>query len=140
MVELCSGIPPMENDDYLGDVHVRILRVSEDLRKIQRTLNFAAMEAPSNPELMENLNRLPEMESLQILRSALDQMRHFLWFYVQIMTNESESGEHLRQLIRQRISEDTSFSTENSILEKYKQTTDTVLLRHFSDAKNRKPN
>ena len=90
----------MENDDYLGDVHVRILRVTEDLRKIQRTLNFAAMEAPSNPELMENLNRLPEMESLQILRSALDQMRHFLWFYVQIMTNESESGEHLRQLIR----------------------------------------
>lgn len=130
----------MENDDYLGDVHVRILRVTEDLRKIQRALNFAAMEAPSNPELMENLNRLPEMESLQILRSALDQMRHFLWFYVQIMTNETESGEQLRQLIRQRISEDSSFSTETTILEKYKQTTDAVLLRHFSDAKNRKPN
>ena len=89
----------MGKEEYLDEIHVRILRVTEDLRVIQRQLNCAAMEAPSDPELMEALSQLPEMDALQVLKSALDQMRHFLWFYIQVMTNESESGERLRQTI-----------------------------------------
>ena len=81
---------PMEREDYLQDIHIRILRVTEDLRAIQRQLNCAAMEAPSDPELMEALSQLPEMDALQVLKSSVDQMRHFLWFYMQVMTNESE--------------------------------------------------
>ena len=96
----------MGKNDFLDEVHVRILRVTEDLRAIQQTLNCAAMQAPGDPELMEALCQLPEIESLQVLRSALDQMRHFLWFYMQVMTNESESGERLRQSIRQKVSAD----------------------------------
>ena len=80
--------------------------MTEDLRAIQRQLNCAAMEAPSDPELMEALSQLPEMDALQMLKSAVDQMRHFLWFYMQVMTNESESGERLRQSIRQKVSAD----------------------------------
>ena len=80
----------MGREDYLEEIHVRILRVTEDLRAIQRQLNCAAMEAPSDPELMEALSQLPEMDALQMLKSSLDQMRHFLWFYMQVMTNESE--------------------------------------------------
>ena len=34
------------------------------------------MQAPSDPELMELLSQLPELESLDA-KSALDQMRHF---------------------------------------------------------------
>src|ERR1041385_9506337 len=97
---------PMANDNYLDDVHVRMLRVTEDLRVIQRELNCAAMEAPGDPELMEALTQLPEMESLQVLKSSVDQMRHFLWFYMQVMNNESEVGEKLRQSIRQRTTEE----------------------------------
>ena len=82
----------MEREDYLQDIHIRILRVTEDLRAIQRQLNCAAMEAPSDPELMEALSQLPEMDALQMLKSSVDQMRHFLWFYMQVMTNESEDG------------------------------------------------
>ena len=82
----------MEKGDFLDEVHVRILRVTEDLRAIQQTLNCAAMQAPGDPELMEALCELPEIESLQVLKSALDQMRHFLWFYMQVMTNDSEDG------------------------------------------------
>src|SRR6266849_5423795 len=100
----------MNRDDYMEDMHVRILRVTEDLRAIQRELNFAAMQAPGDPELMEALSELPEMEALQVLKSALDQMRHFLWFYMQVMTNESEEGERLRQSIRQKTSEDLALS------------------------------
>ena len=129
----------MEKDD-LEDVHIRILRVTEDLRAIQRELNCAAMEAPGDPELMEALSQLPEMESLQVLKSALDQMRHFLWFYIQVMTNESEEGERLRQSIRQKPSEDLALSPKASLLEKFKFAADTALLRYLSDGKNRKPN
>jgi hypothetical protein len=64
----------MEREDYLQDIHIRILRVTEDLRAIQRQLNCAAMEAPSDPELMEALSQLPEMDALQVLKSSVDQI------------------------------------------------------------------
>src|SRR5881409_4039767 len=130
----------MGKDEYLDDIHIRILRVTEDLRAIQRELNCAAMEAPGDPELMEALSQLPEMESLQVLKSALDQMRHFLWFYMQVMTNESEEGERLRQSIRQKPAGDTMLGAEASLLEKFKCATDAALLRFLSDAKDRKQN
>jgi len=76
------------SEEYMDEINVRILRVTEDLRAIQQELNCAAMEAPSNPELMESLSRISETESLQVLQSAIDQMRHFLWFYGQILIGE----------------------------------------------------
>ena len=130
----------MASEDYFDDLHVRILRVTEDLRAIQRGLNCAAMEAPGDPELMEALTQLPEMESLQVLKSALDQMRHFLWFYMQVMANESEEGEKLRQSIRQKLSEDVPLNPKAAFLDKCNFATDAAILRHFSDGKNRKPN
>ena len=130
----------MDRDDYMDDIHARILRVTEDLRAIQRELNYAAMQVPGDPELMEALNERPEIETIQVLKSALDQMRHFLWFYMQIMTNESEAGDRLRQSIRQRPSEDIVLSPEASFLEKFKYAADTALLRYLSEGKNRKPN
>ncbi len=66
----------------MDEIHLRILRVTEDLRAIQQELNCAAMQAPNDPELMEALSDPPEIDSLQVLKSALDQMRHFLWFYI----------------------------------------------------------
>jgi hypothetical protein len=126
--------------EFLDDVHIRILRVTEDLRAIQRELNCAAMEAPGDPELMEALSQLPEMDALQVLKSALDQMRHFLWFYMQVMANESESGERLRQSLRQKPAEDAVANSRASMLEKFKYAADTAMLRYLSDGKNRKPN
>jgi hypothetical protein len=130
----------MGKQEYLDEVHVRILRVTEDMRAIQRELNCAAMEAPSDPELMEALSQLPELDSLQALKSSLDQMRHFLWFYMQVMTNESEVGERMRQSIRQKNSDDKVLGAEASFLEKFQAASDTALLRYLSDAKSRKPN
>ena len=90
-----------ENRESMEEIHLRILRVTEDLRVIQRELNCAAMQAPTDPELMEALADPPEMESIQVLKSALDQMRHFLWFYMQVVTSDSEMGEKFRQTLRQ---------------------------------------
>jgi len=130
----------MEKDDYLHEIHARMLRVIEDLRVVQRQLNYAAMEAPGDPELMEALSSMTEVESLQNLKSALDQMRHFLWFYLQLMTSDSDAGEKLRQAIKQRPAAETPFSAEASYVEKLKNPTEATILRYLSDAKNRKPN
>src|SRR3981081_4040557 len=127
----------MGREDYLDEIHIRILRVTEDLRSIQRQLNCAAMEAPSDPELMEALSQLPELDALQVLKSAVDQMRHFLWFYMQVMTNENEEGESPRQSIRQKASADSVLSHEGSFLEKFKTASDAALMRYFSDGKTR---
>src|SRR5206468_10380636 len=112
----------MANDTSLDDVHVRMLRVTEDLRVIQRELNCAAMQAPNDPELMEALMQLPEIESLEMLRSALDQMRHFLWFYVQVMTSDVEAEE------TRRVPSNIASPTPGSFIEKYKAMTDAALL------------
>ena len=130
----------MGKQEYLDEIHVRILRVTEDLRVIQRQLNCAAMEAASDPELMEALSQLPELDALQVLKSALDQMRHFLWFYMQVMTNESDSGERLRETIRQKPTSGALMGPDASFLEKFKAASDTAFIRYLSDAKNRKPN
>ena len=130
----------MDKKDYLDDVHLRILRVTDDLRAIQRELNCAAMEAPGNPELMEALNEVPELESLEVLKSALDQMRHFLWFYVQVMTNESEFGEKLRETIRQKPSNDVMLQPPNPLNDRIRNAAEALMLQYLSDGKIRKPN
>ena len=129
----------MQSDEILDDLHIRILRVTEDLRAIQQQLNCAAMQAPGDPELMEALCRLPEIESLKVLKTALDQMRHFLWFYMQVMTNESEDGDRLRESIRQSPSEPV-ISPRVAAAEKFKHAADAALLQFLSDGKARKPN
>ena len=129
-----------ENRESMEEIRLRISNVTDDLRVIQRELNCAAMQAPTDPELMEALANQPEMESIQVLKSALDQMRHFLWFYVQIMTNESDEADKLRQTMRQKHSDDFVMKAEASLIEKIKQANDQTIIRYLAEAKNRKPN
>ena len=124
-----------ENRDSMEEIHLRILRVTDDLRVIQRELNCAAMQAPGDPELMEALSDQPEMESIQVLKSALDQMRHFLWFYMQVVTSDSEMGEKFRETLRQDV---TGRSPE--IEQQFQSATDAIMLRYLADSKFRKPN
>jgi hypothetical protein len=123
-----------ENRESMKDVHLRILRVTDDLRVIQRELNCAAMQAPSDPELMEALADPPEMESIQVLKSALDQMRHFLWFYMQVVTSDSEMGEKFRETLRH----DAPAPPEME--QQFQNATDAIMLRYLADSKFRKPN
>src|SRR6202047_26879 len=102
----------------MNDLHLRIARVTEDLRTIQQDLNCAAMQAPSDPELMESLNSLSETEPIETLRSALDQMRHFLWFYSQVMNNEPELGDKLRQCAPAPTANDETPKTGSAFLDR----------------------
>jgi hypothetical protein len=126
-----------ENRESMEEIHLRILRITEDLRAIQRELNCVAMQAPNNPELMEALSGPPEMETLQVLKSALDQMRHFLWFYIQVMTSGSEMGEKLRQSLRQ---ETSARNPEAEHQQQFQNASDSIMLRYLADSKFRKPN
>ena len=128
----------MGNDTQMDDLHTRMVRVTEDLRAIQRELNYAAMQAPSDPELMEALSALPETEAIQVLTKSLDQMRHFLWFYAQVMSNDPELGDKLRQSNVSQTVEDGKLDT--SFLDKLTRADEAVLLRYLADAKDRKPN
>jgi len=126
----------------MDEINVRILRVTDDLRAIQQELNCAAMQAPSNPELMENLSRISETESLQVLQSAIDQMRHFLWFYGQILTGEPAVSEHLRERTHQVRSQQArpTAAQQPSVSEKTSWPSETTLIRMLADGRNRKPN
>src|SRR6202023_1235655 len=128
----------MAREDYLDDIHLRVMRVTEDLRAIQRELNCAAMQAPSDPELMEALSALPETEAIQGLCKSLDQMRHFLWFYTQVMSNEPELGDKLRQSNGSKTVEDGKVDT--SFLDQLTRADEAVLLRYLVESKERKPN
>lgn len=124
----------------MDELHLRIARVTEDLRTIQQELNCAAMQAPSDPELMEALNSLAETEPIETLRSALDQMRHFLWFYSQIVNNDPELGDKLRQSAPAKTASDEAPKLESSFLEKLTRADEAMLLHHLAEAKQRKPN
>jgi len=129
----------MARDD-MDDLHLRIARVTEDLRTIQRELNCAAMQAPSDPELMETLNSLAETEPIETLRTVLDQMRHFLWFYSQVMNNEPELGDKLRQAAPAQTATEDPAKVESSFLDQLSRADELVLLHHLAQAKQRKPN
>jgi hypothetical protein len=124
----------------MNDLHLRIARVTEDLRTIQQDLNCAAMQAPSDPELMESLNSLSETQPIETLRSALDQMRHFLWFYSQVMSNEPELGDKLRQAGPTRTATDDAPKTGTSFLDQLSRADELMLLHHLAEARRRKPN
>ena len=128
----------MGNDTEMDDLHARMVRVTEDLRAIQRELNYVAMQAPSDPELMEALSALPETEAIQVLCKSLDQMRHFLWFYTQVMSNDPELGDKLRQSNASQTVKDGKVDTP--FLDKLTRADEAILLRYLADAKDRKPN
>jgi hypothetical protein len=124
----------------MDELHLRIARVTEDLRSIQEELNCAAMEAPSDPELMEALNSLSATEPIETLRSALDQMRHFLFFYSQVMSNESELGDKLRQARAPKTASDEPPRTGSSFLDRLSRADEVMLLHHLAESRRRKPN
>ena len=124
-----------DNRESMEEVQLRILRITDDMRVIQSELNCAAMQAPTDPELMESLAEPSQMESLHVLKSALDQMRHFLWFYMQVVTSDSEMGEKFRQTLRQ---DPMVKSPEPD--QQFQSATDAIMLRYLADSRFRKPN
>ncbi len=124
-----------ENQESMEEIQMRVLRVTDDLRIIQGELNCAAMQAPTDPELLEALSEASQIESLQVLKSVLDQMRHFLWFYTQVVTSDSEMGEKFRQTLRQ-----DPLVCAPEIDQQFQSANDAIMLRYIAESRFRKPN
>ena len=58
---ILKGPMDRENRASIDEIHLRILRVTEDLRAIQRELNCAAMQAPNDPELPKLQKQIAEL-------------------------------------------------------------------------------
>ena len=85
---------------------------------------------------MEVLSGCAEMDYLQVLKSALDQMRHFLWFYMQVMNSDSELGDKIRRSLQQ----DGTRQEQELVEQQFQNATDSIMLRFLADNKHRKPN
>jgi hypothetical protein len=125
-----------ENQQSMEEIQLRILRITDDLRIIQSELNCAAMQAPTDPELLEALSSPSQMESLNVLKSVVDQMRHFLWFYMQVVTSDSEMGEKFRQTLRL----EAPVARTPEMDQQFQSATDSIMLRYLADSRGRKPN
>jgi hypothetical protein len=112
----------------MDEVTARIERVTEDLRVIQRELNLAAMETPADPE-----EEPVSVDALETLKSALDQMRHFLWFYSRVVNQESD----LREKLRQALGQDEEAETASAI-DRLSRTANRAFFRYRLNGK--KPN
>ena len=88
---------------------------------------------------MEALNSLSETEPIETLRVALDQMRHFLWFYSEVMRNEPEFGDKMRQAGTKESADGDTTRSESSFLDQLSRADELMLLHHMVDAKRRKP-
>src|SRR5438105_146612 len=90
----------------------RILRVTEDLRVIQQELNFAAIQVDDENQVVVDKKHA---RSLETLKSVLDQMRHFLFFYFQVMDNQSDLRETLRKALQQNAAEEAAEAPVESL-------------------------
>lgn len=72
----------------LSDVRERVRRVTEDLRVLQRELDRVARGAAA--ERSDVIDELVEGDLMNDLKSVVDNMRHFLWSYIEA-TSQSEA-------------------------------------------------
>jgi hypothetical protein len=65
-------------------------------------------------------------------------MRHFLWFYTQVMSNDPELGDKMRQSNVSKTVNDGKVDT--SFFDQLTRADEVLLLRYVAEAKERKPN
>src|SRR5438477_542090 len=109
------------------------------VRESQRPLAMDSARRDASFEIFRS-GRTSSADKCSLCSRETSASSEFFWFYIQVITNESEAGDRLRQSIRQKPAGDTMLGAEASLLEKFKCATDAALLRFLSDAKDRKPN
>lgn len=111
----------------------------EDLCALQRGLHEALLDASGKTA---ELSQDPvDLGSLKDLKSAIDQMRHFLWFYIQAQSNPGASGERkMIELLRQASRPaDPTADPDDSFMEQLSSATEYAIL-HCPIPPDRKPN
>ncbi len=107
MEQPAQNVPNRASCDTLrlvGDVTARIRRVTDDLRALQEQLDVAAHQAAAQRDKV--LDELVDGDLLNDLKSAVDNVRHFLWAYIEATTQNPEDLKSAIQGYRmQRVTE-----------------------------------
>ena len=121
----------------------RIQHVVEELSAIQRELNDKLMAGGSDDFTGKPPAVAVDPDGVRNLKIAADQLRHFLWFYLQANAPESEAGRDTLQLLRQVASNVNTFSQSSpyTFLERLSALTEYALVHYRADEHSRqRPN
>ncbi len=118
----------------MNDITGRMRRITEELREVQQQLQNALLDGPIGPETIGPEEGPVMLEEVKDFKATVDQMRHFLWFFVQAVS-EDESGEKLIELLRQA----AHGIKQGSALDQINSVSDYAIL-HYPIPPNRKPN
>lgn len=118
----------------------RIREVAEELRSIQQELNrllIAGINEGADSPAMCQAVAIPGVSELKL---TIDQVRQFLWFYMQVMSG-TEAGEETAKLL-QRIASDPRVSTHTGAIGFLRQINGAgeYALVHLGSSGRRKPN
>ena len=125
----------------MTDLKGRIDHVVRELASIQDELNRLLVDDATNPAGSVLNPSESDLDSLRDLKSVVDQMRHFLWFYLQVVNRGSEASERTLQLLRQ-VSKQPKVLHNNSpltFLERLNALTEYALV-HYHEGAGEKPN
>lgn len=125
----------------MATLAARIDRVVQELSSIQADLNRVLVEDATGEGPTDDLVAATDLEGLRDLKSVVDQVRHFLWFYLQVVAGGSEASERTMQLLRQASKGATAMNATSPLtfFERLNALTEYALV-HYQDDETRKPN
>ncbi len=118
----------------MNDITGRMRRITEELREVQQQLQNALLDGPIGPETIGPEEGPVMVDEVKDFKTTVDQMRQFLWFFVQAVS-EDESGDKLVELLRQA----AHGLKQVSALDQITSGSDYAIL-HYPIPPNRKPN
>jgi hypothetical protein len=90
----------------MSDLAHTIKRVTKDLEYIQEELNHAARFDASAPARERVMEQMMDVDMIQNLKAAVDNMRQLLWSYIEASSKEGKDvGETLQSLRMQRVTD-----------------------------------
>jgi hypothetical protein len=125
----------------MATLSMRMEWVMQELAAIQEELNRMLVEDATNGSSPRLRTSTEDVEALRDLKSVVDQLRHFLWFYLQVVTEGSETAERTMQLLRHASKNPGTVNGANQLtfLERMNALTEYALV-HYRDDGTGKPN
>jgi hypothetical protein len=131
----------LDKKDNMTELKSRVDRIVRELASIQEDLNHRMVEDATNPTGTALRPAEQDLDALRDLKSVVDQMRQFLWIYLQVVNGGSEASERTLQLLRQ-VSKQPRVLHGNSpltFLERLNALTEYALV-HYREDGDGKPN
>src|SRR5205085_12620584 len=85
----------------MSDYNARIERAVQDLASLQRDLNQLLLDGAAVEGAPLKFATAVDAGSLRELKGVVDQVRHFLWFYLQAVNGGTEASRRTLQLLQE---------------------------------------